>query len=965
MPSPGAHDTGAVRLTAPELLARAKDASHALGQPFPAGARIARYRERVVPCRRAANWRLLARAGSAAALAEAPALADWPLKLAPGVAVPPTAVVAAFELKCNGFSAWCRTGCCARALPQCFQSPCYGQPTCCACVDGATHKRRRFESNAAVRAHRVEVARTFASSCSAGGCGAGSGGAGTAAAAGAGTAAAEGRRWLKRGLGLCGQREVWYAAAAAPGMFHRAQAAHVHAPTAVAPNFWRAPSKAKPGQAAHVRRDHVHSTVARAQADVARIFGDAAPEEKIARWQNAERVRRLIGGRNKGDTPWRELERYMWANAKLFPFYLRGDGVPASVAPAGGGSGGEDGGADPNAGCEADRVTPHIALLASPAMRGSCREFGASARRLPPPRSYTCRSSRGGRNASMPIPPLYDALSITDASCLKYPSNSSASDESSASGNAGVGALIAVLASVLSNVGVNVQKHAHLINSGRPEEQRVPYTRMPVWWFGMAGVVGGSLGDFAALSFATQALVAALGGATTLTTNLFIARFWHKEALSRLDFAGVASIIIGAVIIAAKTPNTDSYTLADMSICAEQTEFIVYLVVLGLVLIILLSFIANSKFYVWKKRVIASLLRPMTRQLERMSEAEGFLFQRVLALERDNSELRAALQVELGAYRARTEKRAGADTDAGTDAGSDADTDAGTGTGTDAGADAGSQPPSPLPMPGGEEGGTAPTPAAAPPQAGEYARFASRHGMRRARRLRGAPERRLVRYWDALQNPDEQQEQTRYRRWSDAFIYAACAGVIGSLSVLFAGLVAKSLLQALTHEKSSTTNPFSHATPYVFLLGMVLCIVWQTAYLNRALAMADVTTVYPVFQGFWIGFGVVGGIVFYEQGHIIFCDDSLWEHGWCAGATNGENIALYLFSAVCILGGCALLAAHGRRNFMRGRSQTAVEEQDLNSMREELPLEGGKEGAGPGEADTSETLTEPLLLVKA
>ena len=70
--------------------------------------------------------------------------------------------------------------------------------------------------------------------------------------------------------------------------------------------------------------------------------------------------------------------------------------------------------------------------------------------------------------------------------------------------DAGIGALIAVLASIVSNVGVNVQKQAHVLLSTRPAGERVPYTRMPLWWMGMACVVGGSLGDFAALAFATH-----------------------------------------------------------------------------------------------------------------------------------------------------------------------------------------------------------------------------------------------------------------------------------------------------------------------------------------------------------------------------------------------------------------------------------------------------------------------------
>lgn len=94
------------------------------------------------------------------------------------------------------------------------------------------------------------------------------------------------------------------------------------------------------------------------------------------------------------------------------------------------------------------------------------------------------------------------------------------------------GAALAVAASIVSNLGVNVQKYSHTQEARVvPASARRPYVRRPLWWLGLALVVVGSLGDFTAFGFATQSLVAALGGGATLVANVFTAYFLNKEAL--------------------------------------------------------------------------------------------------------------------------------------------------------------------------------------------------------------------------------------------------------------------------------------------------------------------------------------------------------------------------------------------------------------------------------------------------
>lgn len=91
------------------------------------------------------------------------------------------------------------------------------------------------------------------------------------------------------------------------------------------------------------------------------------------------------------------------------------------------------------------------------------------------------------------------------------------------------GAALAVLASIVSNLGVNIQKYSHAREAVRPSTDQRPYVQRPVWWVGLSLVVFGSIGDFAAFGFATQSLVAALGGGSTLVANVAAAHFLNNE----------------------------------------------------------------------------------------------------------------------------------------------------------------------------------------------------------------------------------------------------------------------------------------------------------------------------------------------------------------------------------------------------------------------------------------------------
>jgi len=116
------------------------------------------------------------------------------------------------------------------------------------------------------------------------------------------------------------------------------------------------------------------------------------------------------------------------------------------------------------------------------------------------------------------------------------------------------GAALAVLASIISNLGVNIQKFSHAREAARPDHEQRPYVQRPVWWIGLSLVIFGSIGDFAAFGFATQSLVAALGGGSTLVANVAAAHFLNGEQFFLTDAGGVLGVVTIAFIA---EPNED------------------------------------------------------------------------------------------------------------------------------------------------------------------------------------------------------------------------------------------------------------------------------------------------------------------------------------------------------------------------------------------------------------------------
>merc|ERR1712110_27670 len=78
------------------------------------------------------------------------------------------------------------------------------------------------------------------------------------------------------------------------------------------------------------------------------------------------------------------------------------------------------------------------------------------------------------------------------------------------------------------------------------------------------------------------------------------------------------------------------------------------------------------------------------------------------------------------------------------------------------------------------------------------------------------------------------EDETLLRHWGDQYVYAGSSGAIGALSVLFGGCASKVIIETI-----GGNNQLVRATPLLFVVGMLVCVLVQTHLLNRAMMVGD------------------------------------------------------------------------------------------------------------------------------
>ncbi|OQR81550.1 hypothetical protein THRCLA_11624 [Thraustotheca clavata] len=311
-----------------------------------------------------------------------------------------------------------------------------------------------------------------------------------------------------------------------------------------------------------------------------------------------------------------------------------------------------------------------------------------------------------------------------------------------------LGGAIACAVAILSNYGVNVQKQLHrrLESQGHWD---ISYTHHWIWWWGMVLIGIGSIGDLIAFSFARAAVVAAVGGVTTIVANVGFAQCMNQEPLHTTDAVGIACLIAAVVILAMISHDEAQYDVEQLSQLFTSQIYLLYVAI------------------------------------------------------------QIILLIGLGARIFETQ----------------------------------------------------------------------RNGVK-------------------------------------SICFAAMSGTIGAMSVL----LGKCTMEMISQTIDGSYFAFTHAYFYAIALALVICVASQTHCLNRSFSTGDIMSSLPVFQMFWIGFAVVGDIVFYHT----FTAFNLWQ--WI----------VYLLVLLLMILGCFCVAITRLQTAYHDDFYTKVEDNNNTAMLKEV-----------------------------
>jgi len=137
-----------------------------------------------------------------------------------------------------------------------------------------------------------------------------------------------------------------------------------------------------------------------------------------------------------------------------------------------------------------------------------------------------------------------------------------------------LGAILSMLGKSFTNFGINCHKLSAMKESEVLDKR--PYYKQPTWFAGLLMMIFGALGDFAALAFTAQSVVAPIG-ASTLVVNIFFAHFWLGEELKRCHLTGCLLICIGSVLAVCLGSRAEQTMSAkDLSGYFFRPPFIIY-----------------------------------------------------------------------------------------------------------------------------------------------------------------------------------------------------------------------------------------------------------------------------------------------------------------------------------------------------------------------------------------------------
>jgi hypothetical protein len=183
------------------------------------------------------------------------------------------------------------------------------------------------------------------------------------------------------------------------------------------------------------------------------------------------------------------------------------------------------------------------------------------------------------------------------------------------------GTLLVVLGTIISIFGTNAIKYSHAKNSKHAIEAQVMYIQRADWWFAFLFVVIGGVTEFFALGITSQSYATGLAGATALIANVLFARHFNKEQVSYTGLSGIFFVIAGCFLFVLITPvpipnQTQNDAIDNVMKRFSRIQFIVYIIVQGLICIMLFSMVGTSAWYRWRANMTEHMISPIALRLK-------------------------------------------------------------------------------------------------------------------------------------------------------------------------------------------------------------------------------------------------------------------------------------------------------------------------------------------------------------
>lgn len=113
-----------------------------------------------------------------------------------------------------------------------------------------------------------------------------------------------------------------------------------------------------------------------------------------------------------------------------------------------------------------------------------------------------------------------------------------------------IGVACAVVGNIVNSISFQIQRYVHANNVNR-----VSYIMIPLWWCGLACMVAGEVGNFAAYGMAPASLVSQLG-AVAVILNAVLSSVFLKEKISYTGVAGVVCALVGTILVILSAPKS-------------------------------------------------------------------------------------------------------------------------------------------------------------------------------------------------------------------------------------------------------------------------------------------------------------------------------------------------------------------------------------------------------------------------